>query len=388
MKILIIGHVEYGSDNAAALRLLEVARALVDGGHEVDVFEGMPATRQADAPAIARYATIHPASPPSGRLRRLLVKLGVGFGLLHSKLTRQSYDVVYCYGSELSWLIAGWLFARRSGARLVADVTELYGFEGMSASFSHFRTRIGTWIGLFAIIPLLTRGLAVPSHRFRRIMCRYHSKVIVLPPFFGTLPQAAAKLAPNIGRELSLVYAGNPSNKEQLALLFSALAGMPAGLARPIRFRLVGLNEAQLKQLLLECGATGLLQRNDIMVEALGRTDVHTARLTVARADFQVVIRQQSLRVNCGFPSKVSEAYRLGTPVISNLYSDMIMYLENAGNAFVIERDTPEELVGVLCRCVDLTSDTAERIMANARATGQSHFSAEAVAGRLDLLLS
>jgi len=387
MRILIIGHVDYGTDNAAALRLMEVAKALIAMGHEVEVFQGMPATRQGKVAAIADYAILHSATPPTGRLRRFLVKLGVGFGLLHDQAIKKPWDVVYCYGSELSWVIGGWLIARRSGARLVADVTELYGLEGMIASLSHFRTRIGSWIGLFIVIPLLARNLAVPSEYFRRVMRPFHRSTILLPPFFGALPEARTKHKLHIS-ELVLAYAGSPFNKEQLPLLFLSLLSLPEDLRRPIRFRFVGLDEAQIDGMLAECGAVALRQHPRIIIEALGRTDVATARRTVANADFVVVLRNDTFRVNCGFPSKVAEAYRLGTAPISNRYSDMGTYLKNACNGFLIETESVENVAWVLLHCTGLTPETMERIAEQALATGESYFSDHAVASRLERMLA
>lgn len=387
MKILIIGHVDYGTDNAAALRLLEVANAFIAMGHEVEVFEGMPETRQGKVTAMAGRALMHPAPPPLGLLRRILVKLGVGFGLLHDQAIKKPWDVVYCYGSELSWVISGWLIAQRSGARLVADVTELYALEKMTSSLSHFRTRIGSWIGLFIAIPLLARALALPSEYFRRIMRNFHRNTVLLPPFFGTLPEARTGQKPH-NSELVLAYAGSPFNKEQFPLLFRSLLSLPEVLPRPIRFRIVGLDEAQVDAMLEECAAMALRQHSSIVIEALGRTDVATARRTVANADFLVVLRNRTLRLNCGFPSKVAESYRIGTAIISNRYSDMATYLKHTVNGFLIETEAVEELAQVLLHCTELTPEMMERLAHQALATGESCFSPHAVANRLERMLA
>lgn len=387
MKVLIIGHVDYSVDNAAALRVLEVANTLLSMGHEVEIFKGMPTNQEYATAAFNDEIILHQAPLPHCMLRRALIKLGVGFSLLHDQKIKKPWDVVYCYGSELSWLLAGWLIARRSKARLIADITEMYGIENIASSFSQFRTRIGTWIGIFLIVPIFVRNLAVPSEYFRRIMSPLHHNITVLPPFFRALPKAGNRQE-RLNSELILAYAGSPANKEQFSLLFHSLMSLPVELTRPIRFRLVGIDEAQIDDALRQCGALALRQHPCIIIEALGRTDVATARQTVAQADFIVVLRNQTLRMNCGFPSKVAEAYRIGTAVISNSFSDMEMYLEHGRNGFMVEAQSAEELTRLLLHCIDLTPQEIERIGSQAFATGELYFSQEAVVSRLEHLLT
>ncbi len=377
MKILIIGDVEYQADNAAALRVLEVVKVLVSQGNEVEVIDYMGENSTKQDLVIARHAKVHQFAPPKSLMRRFLVKLGRGFSLLDSdQIVKGRWDVVYCYGSSLSWVIAGWLLAKHSRARLVADVTEFYDTEDMFKSLSFFRSRIGSWIGLLIFIPLLTSAIAVPSNYFRRIMKKFQNNLIILPPFFSELTVARSGSL-NGGRELTLVYAGMPSGKEHFEPLFRSLLDLPENLSRTIRIQLVGVSDNILDKMLADCSAATLRWRRNIVIEALGRVDAHSARRIVAGADFAIVLRKPSLRVNCGFPSKIAEAFCLGIPIISNDYSDVSRYLKNGVNGFLLETGSIEETRTILLHCLTLDKDSISRMAEQSRSTGRNMFSAE-----------
>lgn len=383
MRILVTGHVFYHIDNAAKFRVLEVVQAFQSMGHEVVVFDGLSpivATPYGDQGSVR----LERWSAPHRPVDKLIRKLGIGLGILSHPVANERFDAVYCYGSELSWLIAARIVARRSGARLIVDVTELYGFEEMFSSFSAFRTRISGWLGVFPGIPLLASAIAVPSRRFQRLFRFFGRSAQLLPPFFGEI---ALHQEPASSGVLKLAYAGSPSNKEQMGLIFRALADLPLHDRTAVHFQLVGLGSDDIVAIAREHGVAGLLSRADIRMEARGRTTVDTARSIISDADFGIVIRRQSLRVNFGFPSKVAEAFRLGTPVISNFYSDIALYLRDAVNGLALREDSPEALRQILLRCLAMTHIEKQSMRQNASQTGSEMFSRERGAATLGELL-
>lgn len=374
MRILLTGHLFFHTDNAAKFRALEVVNALEAEGHEVVVFDGLsPASPKPYRGKLP--AGLVRARPAAGWWQRLTRSVGAGFALLSDPATAGSFDAVYCYGTELSWVVGAWRQARRNGARLIVDVPELYGLEDLFANLSAFRTRIGGWLGIFPVAPLLADTIVVPSRRFLALFGRVHRDVRLLPPFFGdfgTHEQPASD-----EKVVTLAYAGSPSNKEWLSLIFRALDQVPVELGRHILFRLVGVTMSDTESMIRTFGAHRLLERADIRIAAMGQTDVDTARTVVRSSDFSIVIRHHSIRINFGFPSKVAEAFRLGTPVISNLYSDIGCYLVDGENGFVLHDETEAGLRALLIRCLATTSADRAAMRVRAAGLGGGVFSAE-----------
>ena len=389
MKVLLIGHVDYTIDNAAQLRCLEVAKALMTLGHEVTVYDGLNFSIPVNTLKWSDVRFVHPEYP-KGRIEAFVRRVGVGLALFWQKISIEKFDVIYCYGSELSWQIAGWRLARRMGARLLVDITELYGFEEMTTSFSKCRSLIGTWIGILGVTPLFADCIAVPSRRFARLMRRLHSNVFLLPPFFSRIdleeePDVPEDCSKN--HFLRLVYAGSPGGKEQLFLIVQALALVPKRGGYAIQFDLAGLSQEETASVIRAAGAQSLLQRSDILIRGLGRIQVERARLLVSRADFLIVIRKQSRRVNFGFPSKVAESFSLGVPVISNCYSDIPRYVCSYHNGMLIKDDSAEALRDCLVNCQNLSKSNHLKMRQGARSTWQNFFSASAAAFTLNKML-
>ncbi|WP_326524814.1 glycosyltransferase [Sphingomonas sp.] len=379
MKVLIAGHVYYDVDNAAMFRVREVSGALQRLGHDVTIVDGL----SSDGPR--RYSAtdvkLERVRSSSTIRHRLGRKFGVGFGFLDANAARERVDIIYCYGSELSWVLSCWRVARRHRARLVLDVTELYGFEEMATSFSTIRTRVGTWIGIFLCVPMLADAVVVPSRRFQRLIARLGKPAHLLPPFFDDL--AAGRRSAADANVLVLAYAGSPSNKEWLSLIFRALAIVELPQSKRIDVQLVGLDRSAVEVVAHESGAAHLLEREGVRILARGRVDVAEARAIVGAADFSLVIRHPSIRVNYGFPSKVAEAFRLGTPVIGNAYSDLAFCLEDGRNGLFLRDETDAGLAALFARALAMDVVERQRMREAAAATGRRTFSVEAGASKL-----
>lgn len=385
MRILLIGHVYYDQDNAARLRCLEVVSALKNLGHEVIVYNGMSFASSCLVESNTPDIDFRLAEPPTNRLQRLLSRIGVGFGLLHGPVVREQFDIIYCYGTELSWMVAGWLMARRLRARMVLDATELYDFQQIFSSFSAFRSRIGSWLGIFPGTALFVSAVAAPSQRYLRLFRCFHRRVVLLPPFFGPIDSSTRHHIDE--QSMTLAYAGSPAGKDLLSLILDALAGMPPCDHRPISFNIVGPTVADIAKIIRNSGNERLMARRDITLNVIGRTTAAKARSVVEAADFLLAVRAPSIRINYGFPSKVAEAFCLGVPVICNSYSDIEEYLEDGVNGMLVPECSAGALRATFIRCLGLASTEYEDIRKQARATGERFFSAKAIEGALGFLV-
>ena len=69
----------------------------------------------------------------------------------------------------------------------------------------------------------------------------------------------------------------------------------------------------------------------------------------ILEADFTILNRDVNLVTSAGFPSKVTESLALGTPVITDVTSDLACYIKNAENGFLLSRDNcMDEIVKIL----------------------------------------
>jgi glycosyltransferase involved in cell wall biosynthesis len=63
------------------------------------------------------------------------------------------------------------------------------------------------------------------------------------------------------------------------------------------------------------------------------------------RADYTIFLRDNNLICTAGFPTKFSESIACGTPVLTNLTSDLGIYLQKGKNGFALDMSSYSGLV-------------------------------------------
>jgi glycosyltransferase involved in cell wall biosynthesis len=83
-------------------------------------------------------------------------------------------------------------------------------------------------------------------------------------------------------------------------------------------------------------------------VSFLGKMSHKDVLLYLKRADFSIFYRAKTRVTMAGFPTKFSESISCGTPVITNLTSDLSAYLKDGINGFIIEENIDRSLKEIL----------------------------------------
>lgn len=376
-RVLIIGSVDYTVDNAAMLRVLEVRKAIIDSRREAQIFSMLPVTPARCTELSLPMGGLSTSDEVPGLGGRLMAKIGVGFRCLAHLRPSQTlgFTHIYCYGSGLSWVISAIVLSHRYRGKLIYDITELYDFAGIFDSFSSFRSKIGSWLGIFCFIPLFADSIVVPTSHFRKLFRHLGRSSILLPPFFMDLTPSWFRAREDL---LRVTYAGSPGTKEDMGIILKALRNLPVIPDRRIALHIVGLDMEKVEQLLIECECMSLRDRVDLTITAHGRVTVDAARNEVANSDFIIVARKNSIRIRFGFPSKVSEALCLGVPIISNRFSDIGLYDGNSMIGFISQNLDVDGFVKCLSDARALTMDERLESRARAYAVAQEHFSSDA----------
>jgi glycosyltransferase involved in cell wall biosynthesis len=64
----------------------------------------------------------------------------------------------------------------------------------------------------------------------------------------------------------------------------------------------------------------------------------------VKRSDFSIFLRDNNLVCTAGFPTKFSESIACGTPVLTNLSSDLGKYLIEGKNGYIMDISSEDKL--------------------------------------------
>lgn len=336
MRVLYPGGLATG-DSSSALRNRGLAAAMKLSGVEV---LGADSSPQPDSALQA--------------IRRKYVRDGD----LASLLRRSRPDAVIVYPG-LGQMNGVASVAAEQGIPVVADIADWYDWRHVP------RSSLPQWvlneIAVRKAGPRAQGCIAVSEYLGRYFGTRGASTLVVAAAFES--PPVAEVVAPTDSR-CHVAYVGSVASKDRLAarhLIEYASQFDPLG--QHVKVHIVGGGVETLRSAL----PPGVMIPASVVVH--GRVPRQEALDVLARCDFSVVQRDPLARyARAGFPSKVAESLLLGTPVISNLSSDLAGHLADGENAIVLAGAGLADMCEGLQRALDAgVTSSRTQIAAQAR---------------------
>ena len=348
MKIIYIGSFRLPNYDAAAARVLNVARALRLAGHEVSFISWGGEQCECNLCPDGKYrvdgfeyVVTNELPSNEGAIKRVMNKLTRGQKtkkLLHEQLGL--YDAIITYNCNLShWLIG---FTKRHYLKLINDITEWY---------DNNELKLTDWLPY--------------TYNMQCTQKRVKNKIVIsqfLDDYYNTTHnivihatcdaseakwQQGAAIAKEKAGEyegITLIYAGNPARKDAVHYAINAVQRL-IDEGENVRFLIVGAErERYLKN------NSDLLSKKNLneRIQFLGRVSQDDVPSYYAIADFMLLLREPTRKSNAGFPTKFSESFTSGTPVIANLTSDLGKYLQDGKTGFIVDEPSEEALYRTL----------------------------------------
>lgn len=163
-------------------------------------------------------------------------------------------------------------------------------------------------------------------------------KIVQIPGMFVPLKCNLKTYESN--KILTLAFVGSPGKKcekEKIDWVIQAVCKINKEKIR-IKVILVGVDKKSLEVNRPDITA---LNKFDESIDCLGRLEHDACIDIITRSDFSVIIREDTLLSNAGFPTKLGESYACGTPVLATPTSDIADYVPE-GYGFVTETCTYE----------------------------------------------
>tara|TARA_R110001599_G_scaffold266200_1_gene466940 strand:+ start:19785 stop:21020 length:1236 start_codon:yes stop_codon:yes gene_type:complete len=256
--------------------------------------------------------------------------------------------------------------ARKRKIPLIFDAVEWY----TASSAAAFLKSPYLWnieLAMRALIPRLDGVIAISSY----LADYYRQRGLAVAQVPPTLDVAA--LEPSLEREspdgrLRLSYCGSASN-DLLDIVISALLQLDPKGTRTL-LDIAGPSPE-------EVSALPSLRGRDALPAGLtlhGRV-THEQSVAITRAaDFSIFLRQINRVSSAGFPTKFGESLALGTPVITNISSDLADHLEDGINGLVCSSPDPADLRPILERALTLDPARLSAMRRAARTTAEAGF--------------
>ena len=328
-RVLYIGGFELPDKNAAAQRVMANGKLLRMMGYDVS-FIGV--TKEKGFQQIDSYEGFNSMSieyPTNTKKWLYYILIFVPFDVIRSY--NPDYVILYNFPAVASLRILK--YCHQHNITVFHDVTEWEQTDGYTPR--DLIKRLDTVIRMKYCNKRMDGVIAISHYLYDY----YEKKVntILVPPTVDLTDKKWDRDRVITSSEVvKLVYAGsaNSKTKDRLDYVINAVTQV-----KNISFAIVGMTEGDYERVF------GRLPEEHSNITFLGKISHREAIKEVASADFQMLIRNDSLKNRAGFPTKFVESMSCCTPVIATLSSNLKDYLFEGKNGFVVDDYHPLKLV-------------------------------------------
>lgn len=366
MNFLYLGSFRLPNLDAAAARVLNVAKALREAGHIVSFISWGGEQRECDRCSDGKYCidgfeyvVTNELDPQGGFVSKAKSKLTRGNktkALLKQKANE--IDAIITYNGSLTrWLLK---FTKKHHIKLINDITEWYAYSELK-----FTDWIPYAYNMFVTQKRVKNKIVISGY-LNRFYNKSHN--ITIPatcdasePKWYTNKEYAEHIAGRFDG-ITLIYAGNPSRKDLVHIVINVVQRLVDDGAN-IRFLILGITrEKYIKNYADLLKTTELSDK----IQFLGRVSQDLIPAFYSISDFMVLLREPNRKSNAGFPTKFAESFTSGTPVIANLTSDLREYLIDGKTGFVANNNSEKCLYNLLSdKIVPLSSEQLAELKCN-----------------------
>lgn len=252
-------------------------------------------------------------------------------------------------------------YTSKRGIPIVADCTEWEDNEG------HLLFKLikgfDTWYRMTIVHPKLNGMITISSFLYSYYKGKMDN-VIKVPPLVDLemkkWENAQTGTSTNANHNISIIYAGSPArgNKDRLDIILNALSKIKAEGITCFTFTIIGIAENQYINVFKLSTPSNLIEN----VIFKGRLTHNDTLNEIKKAHFSLFLRENNLKNNAGFPTKLVESISCGTPVLSNSTSNIKDYIIPNKNGYLIDISTEFKLISCLKYAIQLCMDEIKQM--------------------------
>lgn len=366
MRILYTGAFRFPHYDAGAHRVLNNAKILRDLGHEVIFVAFGGKYQELDRHENGKYYfhgfeyIISDDLNVTTFTKRVLSAIKRGVNALNLIKQIPNIDIIISYNPTVYFSQRINKFAQINGIKHIIDLTEWYDvceFKGQYLSPLY-------WLNKFNM-EFYQKHYVRNFITISSFLDEYYDKSnnIILPPLVDVRDEKWTDIS-DISTHIPehdgyrLIYAGTPTNKDQLKNIIDGLLHLLDNGNNKIQLLILGVSQEQ-SSIFIEREKLEKFDKNIVFLGRVQHTDVPSYYRI---ADFSVMVRTHSRKCMAGFPTKVAESLAAGCPVLYNETSDIGKYLTHLKNGIKIEGYTPAHIVEGLNIISTLSKEDLSRL--------------------------
>jgi len=256
-------------------------------------------------------------------------------------------------------------FCKGNHIKLYADCTEWY--QGQGNILARTVKNLDTNFRMKYVQPKLNGVIVISKFLFDYYKAK-ETNLILLPPLVDTeMEKWRPPSKEEYAEELQLVYAGSPGmgSKDKLDKVINALSIIRKQWPELLfKFTVIGLTR---NQFLTSFNIKTLSKEDENHFNFLGHLSHLESIKEIQKANFQIFIREENLVNTAGFPTKFVEAITSGTPVLTNLSSNIGDYLIDGVNGFILDLSSENKFVMSLKNAFSQSKEKLNTLKRNCR---------------------
>lgn len=322
--ILYVGGFQLPESNAAAQRVVGIAKGLRDIGYNVIFLNSLKNTGNS---GVVEKEYFGFKCYEYGRERNvdylISAKTTLGF------VEKLHPDAIIAYNYPAIALNQIRKYCKANRIKCYADVTEWYNAAGKNVIVRLIKGFDTTY--RMKVVQNKLDGIIAIS-RYLYDYYKDYTNTVLIPPTVDITDGKWHTGSKKHREYVSFAYAGVPyASKERLDLIVSAVGEVAKKVA--VRLNIVGITKEQFEALY---AWKGPLPESVVF---WGRVEHQKALEIVEESDWSIILRDNSRLVRAGFPTKLVESISCGTPVIANRFSNVFDYLTEKNSICVEDMD-------------------------------------------------
>lgn len=246
-------------------------------------------------------------------------------------------------------------YCRKRNISVVADALEWFGHSKRRFPENLVKD-IDTWTRMHLVYPYCIKNMICIS---RFLYEHYHKMIgncVYIPGTIDPLEEKWSNLKYKPNEIFTLGYAGSLGagfEKERADYLIQAVAELNQE-GRVCRLLLAGIDESFVRRYdhLWEA-----IKQSKGMIVCKGRLSHQESLEMIASCDFSVIVRENKRVTNAGFPTKLSESFGCGTPVLTTRTSNIAEYIPDRQWGIVCDECDVETIKEMIKKAMECTKD-------------------------------
>lgn len=366
-KILFVGTFIMPDKNAAAIRVLGIAKALRKEGFEV-VFQGNQIDDAEPTKVVDNYV--------DGFLYKTREKWSSKEYYFDDSYIRKTVEslnkatvcAIIMYHSAAILSIRLNTYCKKNGIKLIADITEWYDIKRQLNS-GHIAIRaLDFWTRVYIANPHIGNIIAISSYLENYYIKKKCNTIKV--PILDITENKDIKIE-KTDFNIHFCYCGSPTQKDMLLPIVENAVELINNGIRNFDLQIVGITQEQFET------------NNNLKIDSkylewikfYGRVPHEEAVNILSKSDYSFIIRPSMRYAIAGFPTKMVEAFSVGVAVIACSNGDIPDYVKNNVNGFLINpNNIYEDLEKIMKLVTSLSTIEVNKMKRNSLQTAREKF--------------